>query len=237
MAPFILQIGWEPTQVFAWRQALRITSDTQLHSEFTHVLLPPIMNTFWVWCFWHVTSFAYSVKISNKPATSKIHHVICLLILIPHQSSSLASLSSQPRSRLYSLRAAPVLLEICQPCHLKGVRKTLVPSSNFVAVCHAKRIFMSWGFLGQVGVGFGVGGWGCRGQTLWNHNLQIPEGLASLPRGVRALLARLATAVVWPSHDRLGPPGALPFPAWKCAALPTPPAPTMPRARNKGREC
>lgn len=110
--------------------------------EFKQVLLPPIMKYPGCDVFQHASSFTYSVKISNKLATSPIHHVICLLIIIPCQSSSLASPFIQPRSRLYSLRAALVLLEICQPCRLQAVRKTLVLQPNLQQPSTPKELLM-----------------------------------------------------------------------------------------------
>lgn len=93
-------------------------------------------------------------------------------------------------------------LGICQHCHLKCVRKTLALQSDSVAICHAKRIFnevdffffLSWGipcpqlkFMLQSG--------SKRDQTFWNHSPQIPQCLATLPRGASCPLAHLAAAI------------------------------------------
>ena len=90
---------------------------------------------------WHVTSFAWSCRVAIHLLVLITPHVICLPIIIPNQSPSRAPHFIQPcqdyivwkvepaggikkkKTELYSLMAAPVLLEICQLCCLKGVRK------------------------------------------------------------------------------------------------------------------
>lgn len=134
------------------------------------------------------------------------------------------------QTELYSLMAAPVLLEICQLCCLKGVRKMSALDQTFQQSVMPRAFLMRvlfWGVFWS---------WGMREPRLdfSKPQSQIPECLASLPGGISSARACLAAAVIqaiwWLAGAARGPA----FPSMYVCSTPHTPFPDNAKNQKQG---